>query len=105
MRLQIEDFRLQIGWAGLVFAVVFVPMLIEAGRAARNERAQRARGGVEPDEDVYGVMRIVYPACFVGMIVEGGLRTIPSATASRSRLPWSMAAGSVVPGNGAASPA
>lgn len=68
-------------WAAVVLAVVFVPMLIEAGLAARNERAQRARGGVEPDDDVYWVMRIVYPACFICMIAEGGLRAVPSAAA------------------------
>ena len=39
-------------WA-LVAFVVYAPMLVEARRAARNERAQRARGGVEPPGDVY----------------------------------------------------
>ena len=57
----------------LVLAV-FVPMAIEAARAARNERAQRARGGVEPDDDVYAVMRVAYPAAFLAMIVESALR-------------------------------
>ena len=42
--------------------VVFVPMLVEARRAARNERAQRARGGIEPAGDVYRVMRSPIPA-------------------------------------------
>jgi methyltransferase len=53
--------------------IVFVTMAIEARRAARNERAQLARGGVEPPGDVFGVMRIVYPLAFLGMLVEGAL--------------------------------
>lgn len=57
--------------------VVFGLMLIEAGRAARNEQAQRARGGVEPDGDVYRIMRIAYPACFLAMMGEGWLRGTP----------------------------
>jgi methyltransferase len=53
--------------------IVFVTMAIEARRAARNERAQLARGGVEPPGDVYDVMRVVYPLAFLGMLVEGAL--------------------------------
>jgi methyltransferase len=54
-----------------LLAMVFVPMLVEAGRAARNERVQRARGGLEPSGDVYNVMRIAYPTVFLAMIAEG----------------------------------
>jgi len=57
--------------------LVFVPMIIEARRAARNEQLQRARGGVEPRADVYPTMRIVYPAAFAAMILEGALRGAP----------------------------
>ncbi len=57
--------------------LAFVPMLVEARRAARNERAQRARGGVEARGDVYAVMRIAYPAAFLLMIAEGFLRGWP----------------------------
>ena len=46
-------------------------MILEARRAARNERAQRARGGVEPRGDVYGLMAVAYPAAFLAMIIEG----------------------------------
>ena len=62
-------------------------MLVEARRASANERAQRARGGVEPAGDVYTVMRVVYPAAFLAMFVEGALRGAPPATgrARRSR--------------------
>jgi methyltransferase len=68
----------------LLLIVVFVPMLIEARRAMLNEQAQRQRGGIEPPGDVHNVMRIVYPAAFLAMIVEGGARggaPAPFATA------------------------
>jgi methyltransferase len=58
----------------LVFLVVFVPMLIEARRAASNEIAQRERGGIEARGDVYNAMRVVYPVAFLLMIAEGALR-------------------------------
>lgn len=61
----------------VTFLFVFGFMLIEARRAARNERAQRAKGGVEPDGDVYGAMRVVYPAAFLAMIAEGAVRGNP----------------------------
>ena len=64
----------------ITLLIIFVPMLIEARRSARNERVQRARGGVEPPDDVYGLMRIAYPACFLAMTAEGALRE-PSAAA------------------------
>jgi len=55
-------------------ALVFGFMIVEAIRAARNERAQRARGGIEPAGDVYSLMRIAYPASFAAMITEGAIR-------------------------------
>ena len=58
-------------------ALVFGPMLLEARRASRNERAQRARGGIEPPGDVYAWMRVIYPASFAAMIAEGGVRGWP----------------------------
>ena len=51
--------------------LIFVPMLVEAARARRNERAQKARGGLEPPDDVYAIMRIAYPAAFLAMLAEG----------------------------------
>ena len=51
--------------------VVFGFMLAEAQRAASNERAQLARGGIEPPGDVYRTMQFVYPAAFVAMFAEG----------------------------------
>jgi methyltransferase len=58
----------------LVFLIVFVPMLVEARRAASNERAQRERGGVEAQGDVYNAMRMAYPTAFLLMIAEGAWR-------------------------------
>jgi methyltransferase len=55
----------------LQLVLVFMPMLAEAWVAARNEREQRARGGVEPPGDVYRLMRVAYPAAFAAMIAEG----------------------------------
>jgi hypothetical protein len=54
-------------------------MLVEAARARRNERQQTARGGVEPQGDVYDLMRVAYPASFVAMIGEGWMRGVPGA--------------------------
>jgi methyltransferase len=58
----------------LLLAVVFLPMAIEAWRAARNERAQRAAGGIEPPGDVYAIMQVAYPGAFLAMIAEGAIR-------------------------------
>jgi methyltransferase len=51
-------------------------MLIEAAVAARNERALRALGAVEPPDDVIGAMQFAYPAAFLVMIVEATLRKV-----------------------------
>jgi methyltransferase len=66
----------------ILFAIVFGSMLAEARRASKNERSQRARGGVEPVRDVYPIMRVVYPGAFVAMFVEGALRGSRSPTAA-----------------------
>jgi methyltransferase len=58
----------------VVALLVFVPMLVEALRSARNERTQLARGGIEPAGDVYELMRVAYPASFVIMMLEGAWR-------------------------------
>src|SRR6266516_4740341 len=59
--------------------VIFGFMIVEARRAARNERAQRDRGGVEARGDVYNAMRVTYPAAFAAMMVEGLFRGAPAA--------------------------
>jgi methyltransferase len=51
-------------------------LLIMAGEAVLssfNERVLRARGAVEPEGDVIGVMRLAYPAAFIAMGIEGAL--------------------------------
>lgn len=58
----------------LIFVAVFGSMVVEARRAAANERAQRARGGLEPPGDVYGLMQIAYPVSFLAMLAEGAWR-------------------------------
>ena len=63
-------------------------MLLEARLAAHNERAQRARGGVESRGDVYRLMAVAYPAAFLAMIVEGAVRGGPP--------PFALAAGIAV---------
>ena len=59
---------------GVVLCVVFVPMLVEARRAASNERALFARGGIEPAGDVYRLMQAAYPVAFLAMIAERAVR-------------------------------
>src|SRR4051794_20549096 len=50
--------------------VVFAFLILETRRASRNERAQRARGGIEPSGDVYPLMQIAYPGAFAAMLLE-----------------------------------
>ena len=63
----------------LIATLVLLPLLLEAHRASRHERAQLARGGLEPADDVYRLMRIAYPAAFLAMILERAVRGAPSA--------------------------
>ncbi len=62
-----------------LLAVAFVPMLFELRRSTANYRALAAAGAREPDDDVYAVMQIAYPASFVAMVVESWFRGIPEA--------------------------
>ncbi len=57
-----------------VLAAVLAVMAAEALFSARNVRALRARGAIEPAGDIYRIIRIVYPAGFVLMAGEGLLR-------------------------------
>lgn len=54
----------------VTLSAVFLLMLVEWQLSIHNERVLRARGAIEPRDDVYGVMRWAYPACFVAMGVE-----------------------------------
>jgi methyltransferase len=64
----------------VLFVIVFGAMLVEARRAASNEREQRARGGLEPRHDVYAFMQVAYPGVFVAMIAEGLFREPPAGS-------------------------
>ena len=55
----------------LLVVVVLPWLLLETWRSRRHERALRAAGAIEPTDDVYAWMRIVYPGMFVAMTLEG----------------------------------
>lgn len=59
----------------LLFTLAFIPMIAEAVRSSANERALRAAGAVEPRGDVYAVMQLAYPGCFLAMTVEAWWRS------------------------------
>ena len=56
-----------------VLVLAFLPMAFEARVALRHDRDLRAAGAFEPADDVYGWMRIAYPASFLAMAVEAVL--------------------------------
>jgi methyltransferase len=58
----------------LLLVLAFVPMLAESRVSARNTRALLAGGAREPRGDVFAVMQVVYPACFLAMVAEGWMR-------------------------------
>jgi methyltransferase len=58
----------------MLLAIAFVPMLVEARRSAAHARALRAAGAAEPADDVYRVMEVTYPACFLAMAAEAWWR-------------------------------
>ena len=68
--------------AALTLLAVLLVMLGENVLSTHNERVLRARGAVEPDGDVYKIMRLAYPLCFVAMAIEGAVM----GPASRDRL-------------------
>jgi methyltransferase len=51
-------------------------MIAEALVSARNDRTLRALGAAEPDGDVYRVMQLAYPGCFLALLAEGALRGV-----------------------------
>jgi methyltransferase len=58
----------------ILLAIVFVPMIAEARLSKENERVLRAAGALEPPGDVYAVMQVAYPACFLLPIAEAWIR-------------------------------
>ena len=59
--------------AVLTLGAVLLVMLGESALSSHNERVLRARGAIEPEGDVIGIMRWAYPLCFVAMAIEGAL--------------------------------
>ena len=77
-----------------IFALVFVPMLAEARRSARNERLLRAAGATEPKGDVYPAMQIAYPLAFLLPIGEAWIRgrgLSATAVAAKGLKYWAIA--------------
>lgn len=79
-----------------VLSVVYVFMVIEALVAARNERMQRAFGGIEPPGDVYAWMRIAYPGAFLLMGADALWRWWQGSVAATTVAPASVSAGLLV---------
>ena len=64
----------------LFAAMLILPRLLgDAILSARNEHYLRSAGAIEPPDDVYPIMRVVYPAAFLAMIGESVLRGGPPA--------------------------
>ena len=62
-----------------LLVVVVVPwLLLETWRSRRHEIALRAAGAIEPPDDVYRWMRVVYLGMFVAMTAEGALAVPPA---------------------------
>ena len=59
--------------AGLTTLAVLLLMAGEAVLSSFNERQLRARGAIEPPNDVIGSMRWAYPGAFIVMGIEGAL--------------------------------
>jgi len=61
----------------VVFALAIVATTVaESVISARNERSLRTAGAIEPDDDVYALMRIAYPGALVTLVAEGVLRSV-----------------------------
>ncbi len=59
--------------AVVVTVAVLLLMLVELQLSWHNAKALRARGAIEPPDDVFKWMRLAYPASFVLMGVEAAL--------------------------------
>jgi methyltransferase len=66
---------------------VLITMALEAQLSAHNERMLRARGAVEPADDVIGVMRAAYPLGFVLIGIAGAF----NGALDRDALLWGFA--------------
>jgi methyltransferase len=70
-----------------IVAAVLITMALEAQLSAHNERMLRARGAVEPADDVIGVMRAAYPLGFVLIGIAGAF----NGALDRDALLWGFA--------------
>lgn len=61
----------------VVALVMLLIMLGEALVSRAHERQLRARGAIEPEDDVYRAMQVAYPACFMMMGIEGVMTGMP----------------------------
>lgn len=61
--------------AGVLIAAA---LIIESLISQRNERRLRARGAVEPPDDVWRVMALTYPTAFAAMFAESWFRGGPA---------------------------
>jgi methyltransferase len=66
---------------------VLLTMALEALLSSHNERALRARGALEPDDDVIGWMRVAYPLGFILIGIAGAT----NAALDRERMLWGFA--------------
>jgi methyltransferase len=57
----------------LTLLAALLIMAGEAALSAHNESVLRARGAIEPRDDVYRTMQWAYPGCFIAMAVEGAI--------------------------------
>jgi methyltransferase len=73
--------------AGVTVLAALLVMAGEALLSSFNERQLRARGAIEPPDDVIGTMRWAYPLSFVAMGVEGAL----TGPAPREVVMWGLA--------------
>jgi methyltransferase len=73
--------------AGVTVLAALLIMAGEAVLSSFNERQLRAKGAIEPPDDVIGTMRWAYPLSFVVMGVEGAF----TGPAPREVLLWGLA--------------
>ena len=58
----------------IALVLAFLPMVFEARLATQHDRALRSDGAVEPQDDVYPIMQVAYPASFLAMALEAFFR-------------------------------
>jgi methyltransferase len=72
--------QMPLSWVLIVTSLVLIfgAMAFEARISWDHERRLRARGAVEPADDIWSVMSITYPAAFLAMAIESAYRGGPS---------------------------